>query len=66
MVSTISISENILSKYVNVIVSKEGRGAVAQNVTNATGCGFDPHSRTQNIYFNLYFHFFVLARRGER
>ena len=40
------------------IVVEVSRGAGAQSVTvNATGCGFDPHSKERNIYFNLYFHF---------
>ena len=30
---------------------------------NATGCGFDPHSRTCNIYLNLYIHYFALVSR---
>ena len=41
-----------------------GRVAGAQSVTvNATGCGFDPHSRKLNIYLHLYFHFFALVLR---
>ena len=41
---------------------KTSRDASAQcEVVNATGCGFDNHSRKFNVYLNLYFHFFALA-----
>ena len=40
------------------------RGAGAQSVAvNATGCGFDSHSKKLNIYLNLYFRFFTLVSR---
>ena len=40
------------------------RGTAAQSVTvKPTGCGFDPHARRCNIYFNLYLHFFALVSR---
>ena len=43
------------------------RSAGAQSATvNATGCGFDPHSRKLNIYLNLYFHFFALVDTSVR
>ena len=33
---------------------------VAQGHTvNATGCGFDPHSKKWNIYLNLYFLYII-------
>ena len=41
-------------------ISQSGAGAHSVTV-NATGFGFDPHSRKINIYFNLYFHFFALV-----
>lgn len=43
------------------------RDAAIQSVAvNATGCGFDPHSRRCNIYLHLNFHFFVLVLRQKR
>ena len=45
-----------------LIYFEASRGAGAQSVTvKPTGCGFDPHSRRWNIYFNLYFHFIALV-----
>ena len=56
--NTHSIFSNSFTLY------EAGRGAETQSVTvNATGCGFDPHSRTWNIYLNVYFHFFALMSR---
>ena len=45
-------------------LGSKDRDAGAQSVTlNATGCGFDPHSRKCNIYLNIYFHFFSRLSR---
>ena len=57
---------NVLWLYkINTSITFEAsRGAGAQSVTvNASGCGFDPHSRKWNIYSNFYFHFFALVLR---
>ena len=50
---------------ISTFYTKEAsRGAAAQSVTvKPTGCGFDPHSRTWNIYLNVYFHFIALVSR---
>ena len=43
------------------------RPVVAQRhkcvTVNVTGCGYDPHSRKGNIYFNFYFLFIALESR---
>ena len=54
----------MLKQYFTQLLFKAGRGAAARGVTvKPTGCGFGPHSRRWNIYFNLYFHFFALVSR---
>ena len=63
----------VISKYLSFIfiiilnssiINEASCGAGAQSVNaNATGCGFDAHSRKLNIYLNLYFIFFALVLR---
>ena len=59
------IKQSILSIYLSIYYSRieASRGAGAQSVT-VKSTGFDPHTRKGNIFFHLYFHFCVKAKRG--
>ena len=55
------------NNYFLLLLLEASRSAVAQSVTvKPIGCGFDLHSRSWNIYLNLYFHFFALGRGKAR
>ena len=59
------ISQNKMWPRILYIYLKKKMGpVVAQSVPVKSTCyGFDPHSRRQNIYLHLYFHFFALVSR---